>query len=156
MSDGMPMPGVQQHARRNVHGQFSPSMRMPLGGKPPVKRRPRSVSVVGGRKKGGYLDGKIEDGRLDGDAAPRGEAYQHQRDLVAAVIRQAVFDMEEGHSLRGAQRPSDIRVRDAVKREALGWVMSPSPRAFGFIWSCVVLDQNPERVRAAILLRTAA
>lgn len=90
----------------------------------------------------------VEDPDLGGIEAPRGELYQHHRDLVAAVIHQAISDLESRspHSLR----PKDIRVWETDRKRASDWLMSDNPRVFGFVWCCIVIDQEPGQMRAAI------
>lgn len=94
---------------------------------------------------------------MDGDAEPLGQPHHAHRNLIAALIADATYefraDRRRAVSNNKLSYPKFTDIaghRQALRGYAGRWITGTGNRPFGFVWCCVSLDLDPERVRRGI------
>lgn len=157
------LPAVHAEPGADLHRSLAAGVRGPLYRAAYNGRRETRVSQSRQDRKRGYLRGSFEDAGLEGNPSPFSQRHQALRNVIAAVMESALFEFRDDlrRAIAGRVGKRSLKtVEKIAMTAALGeyagrWISGTGQKPFGFEWCCLQLDQNPERVRAAILGRAS-
>ena len=164
-NDQMPLPAMHADAGSDLHASVASGVRGEVCREPSLRRNAKPLpSTRRKRKKFGPGYGFKEVG-VDAFEAPAfSDGYQSHRNLVAAVLGEAIFEFRDrqvrarydikrrnGLGEREAARIALVRARG---EDAGTWLFCDARCPFSFSWCCSVLDLDQTAVRQAILSRS--